>query len=145
MKQDDWLPTSTAGIVYKWGRYNLIPPVLSGIGNVDYLRIRLEDFTADPQSTSARVLRFIGAPKDRPDVFAGDHSLMMLDRDATPCRLVEVDIRHQDDSDAFALPEDQRWREAFPRAAQAAVSVATFPMMAAFGYHRSGHTYARRP
>ena len=141
MKHDDWLPTSTAGIVYKWGRYNLIPPVLSGIGNLGYLRIRLEDLTADPESTLAGVLRFIGAPKDLPEAIVEDHSLMMLDRDTTPCRLVEVDLRHQDEADVFALPEAERWRQGFPRAAQAAVSAATLPMMAAFGYRRRGQPH----
>ena len=133
MKPNQWLPRTTAGIVRGWCRYNLIPPVLSRLGEIAYMRVRFEDFARDPQRTIARVQGFV-RPGERPSAASiEDHSLIVLDRVTGPCRLVELEHREQNGSAGW-FPADRRWQQELPPTARAAISLATFPMRAAFGY-----------
>ncbi|CAN5328223.1 hypothetical protein BH20ACT24_BH20ACT24_23760 [soil metagenome] len=128
------LPISTAGIVARWGRYNVIPPLLSGIEGVPYLRVRFESLSREPGATLDRVLRFVAAGGHPPAAPVSDHSLIVLDRDTGPCRLVDADFRNQHETAAARLPETDRWRQEMPTMARVAVTAVTLPMMRAFGY-----------
>jgi hypothetical protein len=137
MKDDEWLPMTTAGIVYRWGRYNVIPPLVSRLGGVPYCRVRFEDLTREPAATLDGVWRFAGAPSEGARMATGGHDLIALDRDTGPCRLVELELREERGAAAWLL-ERSPWREELPGAARAAITTATFPLMAAFGYLRRG-------
>jgi hypothetical protein len=128
------LPISTAGIVARWGRYNVIPPLLSGIERMAYLRVTFESLTREPERTLARVVQFSGRAENHHAVPTDDHSVIVLDRDTGPCRLVDADFRNQYVSAALPLHETERWRQEMPPLAKAAVTAATLPMMRAFGY-----------
>lgn len=128
------LPISTAAIVARWARYNVIPPLMSGIEGVAYLRVLFESLSHEPEGTLAQVVRFTEAAEDRRGAPMSDHSLIVLDRNVGPCRLVDADFRNQDASAAVRLPETDRWRQEMPTVARTAVTAVTLPMMQAFGF-----------
>jgi hypothetical protein len=133
MKRNEWLLMTTAGIVYRWNRYNLIPPVLSAVGGIAYLRVRFEDLASNHEQALGRVLRFVEPPADRSNAGVGTHGLIVLDRETGPCRLVELEHREQAGAADWLLGH-KRWRQELPLAARTAISAATLPVMAAFGY-----------
>jgi hypothetical protein len=126
---------STAGILWKWNRYNWIPPALARAAPIPYLRVRFEDLGAEPRATLDRVLAFAGAPDGAEGLpFVDDHTVIVADNDGVPCRLIAWDLRPRYEHGPVRFEAGSTWRSEMPLAARLAVGAATMPMRAAFGY-----------
>jgi len=126
---------STAGILWKWNRYNWIPPALARAAPIPYLRVRFEDLGAEPRATLDRVLAFAGAPDAAESLpFVDDHTVIVADNDGVPCRLIAWDLRPRYEHGPVRFEAGSTWRNEMPLAARLAVGAATMPMRAAFGY-----------
>jgi len=122
---------SPATAAMQWNIQNGAFGLLSRTG-VAVMRLRYEDFTAEPERALRRVAGFAGLP-DRdsyPFLTAGGTSVSArLDGghsvSGNPMRFTtgEVPIR-----------SDEQWRTRMPRAQQRAVTALTWPLMAGYGY-----------
>ena len=122
---------SPATAAMQWNIQNAAFGLLSRTG-CPTMRLRYEDFTAEPERALRRVAGFAGLP-DRdsyPFLTAGGTSVTArLDGghsvSGNPMRFTtgEVPIR-----------SDEQWRTRMPRAKQRAVTALTWPLMAGYGY-----------
>ncbi|SCL15414.1 Sulfotransferase family protein [Micromonospora rhizosphaerae] len=96
---------------------------------VPLVRLRYEDFTADPRGTVARVRRFAGLV-DTPD------ALRVLDEPAVPLvrahSIAGNPLRFS--AGPLKVRQDNVWRENLPPRSRAVVSAATLPLRLRYGY-----------
>ncbi len=96
------------------------------------MRLRYEDFTAEPELTLRRIAGFAGRPAQESYPFltadgaswsarlGGGHSVS-----GNPMRFTTGQV---------AIRPDDRWRTSMPKAQQRTVTALTFPMLAGYGY-----------
>jgi Sulfotransferase family len=96
------------------------------------MRMRYEDFVADPEAAIRGVAGFAGLP--------GDGGLPFLDTDGTSC-WAELSGAHTVSGNPmrFAtgkvpIRRDERWRTAMPKGQRRAVTALTLPLLASYGY-----------
>ncbi|POM27122.1 Sulfotransferase domain protein [Actinomadura rubteroloni] len=123
-----WSPAKTA---LHWDAQNAGFDVLARRG-VPTLRVRYEEFTAEPSGTVRRVARFAGLPDAEPPF-----------EDATTVRLA---ANHQVAGNpmrfrtgAVELRADEAWKEATGPLHRAVVTAVTAPMLGRYGYSRRIH------
>ena len=107
-------------------------------GRTNYLRIRYEDFAAEPRNTIMRILEFLGEERDL-GVFVDDHTAR-LDRpthhvEGNPVRFRSGEVR---------IRLDDEWSTAMPRKARLAVLGLTWPLLLRYGYPMSNGPRAER-
>jgi hypothetical protein len=92
-----------------------------------YLRVRYEDFVADPAGTVARIAAFAGsAPPALP--FAPDGTVRL----APTHSVAGNPVRHR--TGGIAVTADDEWRTAMSRRAYAVVTALTLPLLLRLGY-----------
>lgn len=97
-----------------------------------YLRIRYEDFMAEPRATVDRILDFAGHGGDLEEVFAGPRSVRLRVTHTVagnPDRLRTGEV---------ALRTDDEWVARMPRGERLLVTTLTAPLLGTFGYPRWG-------
>ncbi|MDQ2810901.1 MAG: sulfotransferase [Actinomycetota bacterium] len=121
-------PTMAAG---QWMVQNTAFHLLSRLG-CPTLRLRYEDFIAEPEVAMRRVTEFAG--------LAAQDGYPFLGADGTS-RWAELDGAHSVSGNPmrFAtghvpIRQDERWRTDMPKAQQHAVTALTSPMLAGYGY-----------
>jgi Sulfotransferase family len=110
-----------------WDVWNLAGGVLFKGGPDRYLRLRYEDFVADPPGTVRRILAMVGM-QDAHLPFVNGHEAR-----TTPNHSVAGNpdrLRHG----AITLRSDDRWRSAMPPRNRRLVSVLTSPLLLRYGY-----------
>jgi hypothetical protein len=123
-----WLPE--VGPVHSaitWTTWNLVTELLWRRDRQRYLRIRYEDFVADPREWSRRVAAVAGVP---------DAALPFVD-----AHTIEVGVAHtaagnpnRFNRGAVTIRSDERWRREFRRRDQIGVVGLTLPMFARYHY-----------
>ena len=122
---------SSATAAKQWDLQNAAFHLLARKG-VPTMRLRYEDFTAEPELTLHQIAGFAGRPAQ--DIYpfltadgtswgahlAGSHSVS-----GNPMRFTTGQV---------PISRDERWRISMPRAQQLAVTALTLPLMAAYGY-----------
>ncbi|SBT63648.1 Sulfotransferase family protein [Micromonospora sediminicola] len=102
---------------------------------VPVVRLRYEDFTADPRGTVTRVRRFAGLT-DTPD------ALRVLDEPPVPLvrahSIAGNPLRFS--AGPLKVRQDNAWRENLPTRSRAVVSAATLPLRLRYGYLGGGRT-----
>lgn len=115
------------GSVARWWIYNVGAWLLGRKAGVDYVRVRYEDFNADPRGVFASLCEQMGEPL--PDgLFVGPRTVRLgaghqLAGNPVRFREGEVEIR-----------EDLGWQEGLSPAKRLLVKVLTFPLSLLFGY-----------
>jgi hypothetical protein len=93
------------------------------------IRLRYEDFTADPRGTVRRVRRFAGLPDT-------DEALRVLDDPPVATRsahsIAGNPLRFSDGP--IRVRRDEAWRAALPRKSRVLVGAATLPLRLRYGY-----------
>jgi hypothetical protein len=122
---------SPATTARQWDVQNAAFQLLARTG-VPTMRLRYEDFTAEPELTLHRVADFAGLPSrdsypfltaDGPSWRAhlsGSHSVS-----GNPMRFTTGQI---------PIRADEKWRTSMPKAQQRAVTALTLPLLAGYGY-----------
>jgi hypothetical protein len=109
-----------------WSVWNAATIRLWGRGA--YLRVRYEDFVADPAGTVRRIAAFAGAGPDPALPFAGDGTVRL-----GPTHSVAGNpVRHR--TGGVAVTADDEWRTALSRRAHAVVTALTAPLLLRLGY-----------
>src|SRR5262249_12641352 len=110
-----------------WTVWNIVTELLWRGDRERYLRIRYEDFVADPRGWSQRVAALAGLP---------GASLPFVDD-----RTIDVGVAHTAAGNpnrfqrgAVAIRGDEEWRAHFPRRDQLGVVGLTLPMFARYRY-----------
>ena len=127
---------SPATAAMQWNIQNGAFGLLSRTG-VAVMRLRYEDFTAEPERALRRVAGFAGLP-DR-------DSYPFLTSAATPSGAVSVSARLGGGHSVSGNPmrfttglvpisRDEQWRTRMPRSQQQVVTALTWPLMAGYGY-----------
>lgn len=122
------------GVLYSslmWDLYNAATPGLWRGERERYLRLRYEDFAADPAAALERVLRLAGEGGARLPL-VGDHAVELASNhtvSGNPSRF---------ETGRVAIRPDEEWRTRMPRAQRLAVTAATAPFLRAFGYRFRG-------
>jgi hypothetical protein len=117
-------PFTVSGL---WTAQNAAFQLLASRGPV--LRLRYEDFTADPRAAVRQVRAFAGLPDD-------PTALRVLDDPpVAPLRIHSIAGNPLRFSDApIRVRRDDAWRAALPRRSRAVVSAATLPLRLRYGY-----------
>jgi len=126
-------PVMAAG---QWNVQNAAFHLLARSGvptmRVPTMRLRYEDFTAEPELTLHQIAGFAGLPAQESFPFltadgrswgahlAGSHSVS-----GNPMRFTTGQV---------PISRDERWRISMPRTQQRAVTAVTLPLMAGYGY-----------
>jgi hypothetical protein len=123
-----WLPR--VGPVHSamtWSVWNVVTELLWRGDRARYLRVRYEDFVADPRAWSARVAAIAGVP---------DATLPFVDD-----RTIEVGVAHtvagnpnRFATGAVTIRSDDEWRRKFPRRDQLGVVGLTLPVFTRYRY-----------
>jgi hypothetical protein len=125
---EDWMPTFSPFTVSKlWTAQNAAFHLLATRAAV--MRLRYEDFTAEPAGTLRRVRGFAGLPDD-PEALR-----ILTDPPASPVRAHSIagnPLRFS--GGPLRVRRDEAWRAALPRRSRAVVSVATLPFRLRYGY-----------
>jgi len=127
---------SPAIAAMQWNIQNAAFGLLARTG-VPAMRLRYEDFTAEPEPTLRRVAGFAGLP-DR-------DSYPFLTAGGGPSGVAPVSARLEGSHSVSGNPvrfttgqvpirADEQWRTHMPRAQQRAVTALTVPLMAGYGY-----------
>jgi hypothetical protein len=113
-----------------WTTWNVVTELLWRRDRARYVRIRYEDFVADPREWSRRVAAVAGVP---------DAALPFVD-----ARTIEVGVAHtaagnpnRFNRGAVTIRSDDRWRREFRRRDQIGVIGLTLPMFARYHYWES--------
>ncbi|MEU2612559.1 sulfotransferase [Micromonospora sp. NPDC007271] len=128
---EDFMPTFSPLEVSKlWTAQNAAFHLLAARAEV--LRLRYEDFTADPAGTVRRLREFAGLPDD-------PEALRILTSEpsppASPVRAHSIagnPLRFSDGP--LTVRRDEAWRTRLPRRSRALVSLATLPFRVRYGY-----------
>ncbi|MEU8188709.1 sulfotransferase family protein [Micromonospora carbonacea] len=93
------------------------------------VRLRYEDFTADPRGTVARLRRFAGLPDD-------PEALRVLDPSPAPLRRAHSIAGNplRFNAGPLRVRQDDAWRTALPSRSRVVVSAATLPLRLRYGY-----------
>ncbi|MGC4885826.1 MULTISPECIES: sulfotransferase family protein [unclassified Micromonospora] len=132
---EDFMPTFSPFEVSKlWTAQNAAFHLLAQRAKV--LRLRYEDFTADPAGTVRRVRDFSGLPDDPAAlrILAGDAPDPAAEP-AAPFRAHSVagnPLRFS--GGPLTVRRDEAWRDRLPRRSRAVVSLATLPLRVRYGY-----------
>jgi hypothetical protein len=109
-----------------WSVWNTATIRLWGRGA--YLRVRYEDFVADPPGTLRDIAAFAGAGPDAALPFTGDGTVRLR-----PTHSVAGNpVRHR--TGGVAVTPDDEWRTALSRRAHAVVTALTAPLLLRLGY-----------
>ncbi|GAA4579081.1 sulfotransferase [Micromonospora coerulea] len=139
---EDFMPTFSPFEVSKlWTAQNAAFHLLASRAAV--LRLRYEDFTADPAGTVRRLREFAGLPDDPAAlrILTGDDSssARLAPRGdlepAAPVRVHSVagnPLRFS--GGPLRVRRDEAWRTRLPRRSRAVVSLATLPLRVRYGY-----------
>lgn len=135
---EDFMPTFSPFEVSKlWTAQNAAFHLLAARASV--LRLRYEDFTADPAGAVRRLREFAGLPDDPAAlrILAGDDSRGDLEPSppASPVRAHSVagnPLRFS--GGPLQVRRDEAWRTRLPRRSRAVVSLATLPFRLRYGY-----------
>ncbi|MGC4897042.1 sulfotransferase family protein [Micromonospora sp. DT31] len=142
--REDFMPTFSPFEVSKlWTAQNAAFHLLAARAKV--LRLRYEDFTADPAGTLRRVRDFAGLPDDPAAlrILAAGRSGPAGETDragaapepVAPLRAHSVagnPLRFS--GGPLTVRRDEAWRERLPRRSRAVVSLATLPLRVRYGY-----------
>ncbi|HEY3834131.1 MAG TPA: sulfotransferase domain-containing protein [Acidimicrobiia bacterium] len=123
-----WLPeVGPAHSAITWTIWNVLTELLWRNDRERYLRIRYEDFVAEPRVWSQRVVELAGLP----------HAALPFVDDRT----IEVGVAHtaagnpnRFNRGAVSIRSDDEWRRRFPRRDQLGVVGLTLPMFARYHY-----------
>jgi hypothetical protein len=110
-----------------WDVWNLAGGILFKGGSDRYLRLRYEDFVADPPGTVRKILAMVGMEEAELPFVNGNEVR------TTPNHSVAGNpdrLRHG----AITLRSDDRWRSAMPARNRRLVSVLTSPLLLRYGY-----------
>jgi len=112
---------------FLWDVWNLSGDLLFGRAPDRYLRLRYEDFIADPQGEVRRILSMVGMEDAQLPFVGGSEAITSLNHSVAgnPDRLRNGRIR---------LRQDDRWRTAMARRDQRLVSALTLPLLLRYGY-----------
>ncbi|MFC0029875.1 sulfotransferase [Micromonospora chaiyaphumensis] len=125
---EDFMPTFSPFEVSKlWTAQNAAFHLLAARAQV--LRLRYEDFTADPAGTVRRLREFAGLPDD-PEALR-----ILTDPPASPFRAHSIagnPLRFS--GGPLTVRRDEAWRSRLPRRSRAVVSLATLPFRVRYGY-----------
>jgi hypothetical protein len=125
---------SPATAAKQWNVQNAAFHLLARTG-CPVMRVRYEDFTAEPELTLRRIAGFAGLPARESYPFltadgtswgahlAGSHSVS-----GNPLRFT---------TGLVPISRDEKWRTLMPKAQQRAVIALTLPLMAGYGYLRA--------
>jgi hypothetical protein len=122
---------SPAIAAMQWNIQNAAFGLLARTG-VPAMRLRYEDFTAEPEPTLHQIADFAGLP--------AQDSYPFLTADGTPAR-AQLGCGHSVSGNPMRfttgqvpIRADEQWRTRMPRAQQRAVTALTWPLMAGYGY-----------
>jgi hypothetical protein len=122
---------SPATAAKQWNVQNAAFHLLARSG-VPTMRLRYEDFTAEPEPTLHQIADFAGLP--------AQDSYPFLTADGTPAR-AQLGCGHSVSGNPMRfttgqvpIRADEQWRTRMPRAQQRAVTALTWPLMAGYGY-----------
>ncbi|KAB1903222.1 sulfotransferase [Micromonospora sp. AMSO31t] len=125
---EDFMPTFSPFEVSKlWTAQNAAFHLLAARAQV--LRLRYEDFTADPAGTVRRLREFAGLPDD-PEALR-----ILTDPPPAPFRAHSIagnPLRFS--GGPLTVRRDEAWRSRLPRRSRAVVSLATLPFRVRYGY-----------
>ncbi|NED51565.1 sulfotransferase family protein [Micromonospora sp. WMMD1219] len=133
---EDFMPTFSPFEVSKlWTAQNAAFHLLASRAKV--LRLRYEDFTADPAGTVRRVRDFAGLPDDPAAlrILSGADETGAAPEPAAPFRAHSVagnPLRFS--GGPLTVRRDEAWRDRLPRRSRAVVSLATLPLRVRYGY-----------
>ncbi len=121
-------PATAAG---QWNVQNAAFHLLARRG-VPVMRVKYEDFTAEPELTLGRLAGFAGLPAQPGYPFLGADGA---------CRWARLGGGHSVSGNPMrfttgqvAIRRDERWRTGMPRVHQRAVTALTWPLLAGYGY-----------
>ncbi|SBT52964.1 sulfotransferase family protein [Micromonospora narathiwatensis] len=127
---EDFMPTFSPLEVSKlWTAQNAAFHLLASRAQV--LRLRYEDFTADPVRTVRRLREFAGLPDD-PEALR-----ILTDPSPTPSAARAHSIAGNPlrfSKGPLTVRRDEAWRTRLPRGSRAVVSLATLPFRVRYGY-----------
>jgi hypothetical protein len=109
-----------------WSVWNTATIRLWGRGA--YLRVRYEDFVADPAGTIREIAEFAGADPGTPLPFDDDGTVRL----APTHSVAGNPVRHR--TGGVAVTADDEWRTALPGRAHATVTALTAPLLLRLGY-----------
>lgn len=115
------------GSVTRWWIYNVGAWLLGKKAGVDYIRVRYEDFNADPRGVFHDLCERMGKPVPE-GLFVGPQTVRLGSGHqlaGNPLRFKEGDVE---------IREDLGWREGLALAKRLLVRVLTFPLSLLFGY-----------
>lgn len=122
---------STAMAAAQWNTQNAAFHLLARL-DCPTMRMKYEDFTADPETALRRLAGFAGLPAQASYPFLGaDGTSRWADLggahsvSGNPMRFSTGQIR---------IRGDERWRSGMPKAHQRAVTALTLPLLAGYGY-----------
>jgi Sulfotransferase domain len=122
---------STAMAAGQWTTQNAAFHLLPRVG-CPTMRLRYEDFVAEPEAAMRQVAHFAGLPAPAGFPFLGadgETHWARLDQahsvSGNPMRFTTGRI---------TISRDERWRTGMPKARQRAVAALTFPLLARYGY-----------
>ncbi|MCW3816502.1 sulfotransferase [Micromonospora sp. DR5-3] len=133
---EDFMPTFSPLEVSKlWTAQNAAFHLLAARAEV--LRLRYEDFTADPAGTVRRLREFAGLPDDPAAlrILAGTDAAQGDTEPVAPFRAHSIagnPLRFSDGP--LTVRRDEAWRTRLPRRSRAVVSLATLPFRVRYGY-----------
>lgn len=120
---------SVAASCRLWIKWNLSAQILFSRPRSRYLRLRYEDFVANPRAAVGRIADLLDEPRDD-GPFADDRTVR-LERNHTvggnPSRFRSGEV---------AIRRDTAWRKEMPRSQRLAVLALTWPLFLAYGYPR---------
>ncbi len=109
-----------------WNKWNLAAELM-GRRRHRYLRLRYEDFTADPQGTVRQILALMGE-SDTPIPFEDSHTVRL----GTNHSLAGNPSRFR--TGAVAIRPDDTWRQALAGRSKVLVTALTWPLLLRYGY-----------
>lgn len=124
-----FMPTySPASTALRWDLYNSAFGLLARLGTPT-LRVRYEEFVADPRGVLGAVAEFAGAPVDEGGLaFATDTDVGLTAQHTVSGNPVRFSTGR------VALRRDEAWRTELPARQQRAVSLLASPLLLRYGY-----------
>ena len=116
-------PAASSGY---WTAFNLASELVGRQAGERYLRVRHEDFCADPRQEITRIIRF--AQLDDPSPISADKRVTLgINHTVTgnPDRLTHGEV---------TIRMDQRWLTALPARARRIATLPAAPLMPRYGY-----------
>ncbi len=129
-------PKPVERAVRQWIGYNVVPPVASRVARIRHHVVLYEAFLRDPAREFEAVRRFAGLPSAAAPLFVDRRTLLLTENHGIPCRLIAGGRQERYVTGPWQIPEPDAgvWRSDMPLAARVAVTAATAPLLAGFGY-----------